>query len=155
MNERFLALVESIEPKFNQLLAMVPVRYGALPKQLPKRAIYLFSQGDDHLYVGRTNNLRNRLRGHCMPSSGHFSAVLAFRLAREETGFLKASYKRQGSRAELSDDPVFKPVFAAARIRVSQMDLRFVEEADAVRQALLEIYVATTLRTRYNDFENH
>jgi hypothetical protein len=35
------------------------------------------------------------------------------------------------------------------------MDLRFVEESDPTRQALLEIYAATILKTPYNDFENH
>jgi hypothetical protein len=35
------------------------------------------------------------------------------------------------------------------------MNLRFVEENDPVRQALLEIYVAVTLNTPYNDFDNH
>jgi hypothetical protein len=35
------------------------------------------------------------------------------------------------------------------------MDLRFVEEADPTRQALLEIYAATVLETPFNDFENH
>ena len=155
MNEQFASLMSSLQPKFAELLAMPPVKYGNLPKQLPKRAIYLFSEGDDHLYVGRTNNLRNRLRGHCAPSSSHFSAVFAFRLARETTGVLKATYKPEGSRANLAEDPVFKPVFTAARLRISQMDLRFVEVPEPVRQALLEIYVATALETRYNDFENH
>ena len=35
------------------------------------------------------------------------------------------------------------------------MDIRFVEETDAVRQALLEIYVALALETTFNDFDNH
>jgi hypothetical protein len=35
------------------------------------------------------------------------------------------------------------------------MDLRFVEESDPTRQALLEIYVAVTLKTPFNDFDNH
>jgi hypothetical protein len=35
------------------------------------------------------------------------------------------------------------------------MDIRFVEESDAVRQALLEIYVASGLQAPFNDFENH
>ena len=33
--------------------------------------------------------------------------------------------------------------------------IRFVEETDPVRQALLEIYVAAVLGTPYNDFDNH
>jgi hypothetical protein len=35
------------------------------------------------------------------------------------------------------------------------MDLRFVEESDPIRQALLEIYSARVLKTPYNDFDNH
>jgi hypothetical protein len=35
------------------------------------------------------------------------------------------------------------------------MDIRFVEEADPNRQALLEIYVTLCLEARYNDFDTH
>jgi hypothetical protein len=155
MNAKFQSLVESLEPQYLRLVEMAPVRYGALSKHLPMRAIYLFSEVNRHLYVGRTNNLRNRLRGHCSAASNHFSAVFAFRLAREATGFMKATYRTEGSRASLSADPVFGPAFARARQRVAQMDIRFVEEVDPINQALLELYTATTLETQYNDFENH
>jgi hypothetical protein len=50
---------------------------------------------------------------------------------------------------------VFGPAFIRAKARLAELDLRFVEEADPVRQALLEIYVAVVLETPYNDFENH
>ena len=155
MNTKFREFVEALEPKFQQLVDLTPVKYGALPQDLPKRAIYLFSENGQHLYVGRTNNLRNRLRGHCSPSSRHFSAVFAFRIAREDTGFTKASYKPEGSRANLCEHPIFGPAFVEAKHRVAGMDIRYVEEADPVKQALLEIYVATSLGTPYNDFENH
>ena len=155
MNSKFQQFVETLEPKFQQLIAMVPIRYGDLPNNLPKRAIYLFSERGEHLYVGRTNNLRNRLRGHCAPGSRHFSAVFAFRIARQVTGFTKPSYAAKGSRADLCNHPVFAPAFVDAKARVSNMDIRYVEEADPIKQALLEIYVSTVLDTRYNDFENH
>ena len=35
------------------------------------------------------------------------------------------------------------------------MDVRFVAEADPIRQALLEMYVALEMKTKYNDFDNH
>lgn len=155
MDSEFRALVDSLVPQYRRLMGMQPVTYSSLPAPLPKRAIYLFSEGDEHLYVGRTNNLRGRLRGHCAPSSGHFSATFAFRIARKESGLLKATYTKEGSRAQLAADAKFSPVFARARQRIGLMQLRFVEEADSVRQALLEIYVATVLRTPFNDFENH
>ena len=35
------------------------------------------------------------------------------------------------------------------------MQVRYVEEIDPLRQALLEIYVAVVLKTPYNDFNTH
>lgn len=155
MHPDFRKFVESLEPKFQQLISMQPVQYRTLPPGLPKRGLYLFSENGKHLYVGRTNYLRQRLRGHCIPSATHFTATFAFRMAREKTGFLKAAYCTKGSRAELVNHPVFGPAFIEAKGRISGMDIRFVEETDPVSQALLEIYVATVLATPYNDFDNH
>lgn len=155
MSADFQSLLETLEPKFRTLMAMRPVRYSNLPRDIPTRGIYLFSEGDHHLYVGRTNRIRQRLAGHCRPSSTHFSATFAFRVAREETGHLKATYSQSGSRPELVKDTVFGPAFERAKARVSAMDLRLVEETEPMRQALLEIYVAVTLKTPYNDFDNH
>jgi hypothetical protein len=155
VRDDFVRLLGGLEPKFDALMAMRPVCYSSLPRGMPERGIYLFSEGDRHLYVGRTNRLRNRLAGHCRPSSSHFSATFAFRVAREETGYVKASYSQANSRPALTIDPVFGPAFTRAKVRLSGMDLRFVEETDAIRQALLEIYVAVTLKTPYNDFDNH
>jgi hypothetical protein len=99
--------------------------------------------------------MRQRLRGHCVMSAGHFSATFAFRIARKETGRTKASYAKAGSRPELLADPVFKSAFEEAKRRIARMDLRYVKEEDATRQALLEIYAATVLRTPFNDFDTH
>jgi hypothetical protein len=155
MNDAFACLVETLEPKFQSLMAMNAVRFAALPSQMPERGIYLFSEGTNHLYVGRTNGIRNRLAGHCRPSSTHFSATFAFRIARKETGLLRATYTTRGYRAELVNDPIFGPAFIAAKARLASMDLRFVNEDDPVRQALLEIYVSVMLKTPFNDFDNH
>ncbi len=145
MDQAFMRLLEALEPKYKELIAMVPVRYYALPRPIPIRGIYLFSEGANHLYVGRTNRLRHRLRGHCAPSGSHFTATFAFRIARETTGRLKATYSRLGSRAELVKDVVFASDFEKSKQRVASMDLRFIEESDPTRQALLEIYTATVL----------
>ena len=75
----FRDLVESLEPKHQALVGMAPVKYGTLPRKLPIRGIYLFSEGANHRYVGRTNRMRERLRGHCAPSASHFTATFAFR----------------------------------------------------------------------------
>ena len=155
MNENFLRLIESLEPSFQKLLTMDPPKYAELPRHLPIRGVYLFSENGQHLYVGRTNKLRQRLRGHCIASASHFTATFAFRIARNETGRLKATYKTAGSRQDLTKDPVFKQAFEKAKSRVASMEIRYVEETNPTRQALLEIYIATVLETPYNDFDTH
>lgn len=136
-------------------MEMSPVKMSALPKRLPEKCIYLFSEEEDHLYVGRTRRLRNRLRQHSIAGARHNQAVFAFRLAREQTGRLTATYSAEGSRAALLTDRDFSEAFTQAKNRVRNMDLRFVEEADPLRQALLEIYVSIVLGTKYNDFDTH
>jgi predicted GIY-YIG superfamily endonuclease len=155
MDARFRERVDSLEPQFQRLVAMTPVKYGSLPRQLPSRGVYLFSDGQSHLYVGRTNGLRQRLQNHCRPSGSHFTATFAFRMARQDTGHVKATYNKAGSREALIRDPEFARAFEAAKRRVAAFDIRYVEEADPTRQVLLEIYSATVLGTPYNDFENH
>ncbi len=43
----------------------------------------------------------------------------------------------------------------AQKTRMRAMSIRAVEEVDSNRQALLEMYVAISLATPYNDFNNH
>jgi hypothetical protein len=155
MNETFREHVESLHPSFERLMAMPPVKVCTLPKSMPTRGIYLFSEGAKHLYVGRTNRLRKRLKEHCRKSSSHNSAPFAFLLARETCGKLTASYQPNGSRAQLEKDETFGPAFIAAKSRISNMEVRYVEESDPLRQALLEMYVAIALETQHNSFENH
>jgi hypothetical protein len=85
----------------------------------------------------------------------HNQAVFAFRLARAETGNTIAAYSQAGSRSALALDPEFAGAFLRAKARIRNMELRYVEAADPLRQALLEIYVAVVLNTEHNDFETH
>jgi len=136
---------------------MRPVTIGALPKSVPLQCIYLFSEAGRHLYVGRTRrqSLRQRLRQHSSDSAQHNQAVFAFKIARETTGHTQAGYTAKDSRKALAADPEFARAFAEAKRRIRQMELRFVEETDPLRQTLLEIYVAFVLKTPYNDFDTH
>jgi hypothetical protein len=76
-------------------------------------------------------------------------------MARERTGRLEASYNKKDSREALQADPAFAAAFDEAKARIRKMDLRFVEEHDPLKQALLEIYVSIVLGTPYNDFNTH
>jgi hypothetical protein len=84
---------EGLHPKFEQLIGMAPCRAGAFPQSLPKQGVYLFSESDAHLYVGRSNKIRARWGRHCNPGATHRMATFAFKLARKTTGKLTASYK--------------------------------------------------------------
>lgn len=134
---------------------MTPVSAEQLPRSIPKQGIYLFSDGTTHLYVGRSDNIRRRIGLHCRPGSQHNQATFAFRMARKETGRHEAAYTKSGSRLQMLKDDVFGPAFIASKARIRSLDLRFVEECDPTRQALLEIYAATVLETPFNDFANH
>ena len=134
---------------------MPPVKADHLPSEIPSAGVYLISDGRHNIYVGRSNNLRRRMRRHGRPSATHRQTGLAFRMARKATGNVKASYNTKGSRADLVKDPEFQAAFTRAKERIRRMDLRYVAEPDPTRQALLEIYVAVVLDTPYNDFDTH
>jgi hypothetical protein len=83
-------------------------------------------------------------------------AAFAFKLAREMTGKMTASYKPgDGSRTGLMLNSEFRAAFDAAKARIRQMEFRFVEETDQNAQALLEIYCTLALNAKYNDFNTH
>ena len=144
-----------LHPAFERLMLMTPLSMSTLPSKLPEKCIYLLSEEENHLYVGRTRRLRRRLRQHSVVGAQHNQAVFAFKLAREVTGRLTAAYSIAGSRITLCAEPAFAAAFSQAKARVRNMNLRFVEEADPTRQALLEIYVSVVLGTKYNDFDTH
>ncbi len=156
MDPRFISAVESLHDSFERLAAMPPVSYERLPQDMPVQGVYLFSEEGRHLYVGRSNRIRKRLGEQCRPSSQHNQAVFAFRIAREVTGRLVPAYVPSAeSRANLPSDRAFGEAFVAAKARVRAMGIRFVEETDQARQALLELYCAITLGCPYNDFNTH
>jgi hypothetical protein len=156
VDTKFAVLVEHLAPKLARLRAAAPLRYGALPRNMPKSGVYLFTESGRHLYVGRSNDLRGRYGRHCRPGATHRQAALAFLLAREATGRTVAAYRAGAdSRAGLMLSPAFAAAFEAAKERIRAMEYRYIEEENQNRQALLEIYCAVVLETPYNDFATH
>jgi predicted GIY-YIG superfamily endonuclease len=151
--DRFDDVVESVRAKFAALVASPKYSIKLLPTDIPKAGIYLFSEDGKSLYVGRTNKLRRRLQQHTRDN--HNQATFGFLLARIETGKLNASYRPEGSRTALLLEPGFRSAFDAARRRITEMDVQFVEELDAVRQTVLEVFVALETKAKFNDFNNH
>jgi predicted GIY-YIG superfamily endonuclease len=155
MNPIFAEIVESFESKLEALKASNGCAPLEVSKTAPKAGIYVLFDGDLPLYVGRSNRLQKRLSNHCRAKATHRMAAFAFRLAREQTGYIKATYTKAGSRKDLMNDPRFVRAFDDAKARIQSMRVRYVEESRPTHQALLEIYVAVALQTKYNDFDTH
>jgi predicted GIY-YIG superfamily endonuclease len=66
---------------------------------MPQAGVYLLSEGERYLYVGRSDSMPKRLRNHSRGT--HRQAAFAFKLAREATGFTNPTYQQAGSRDDL------------------------------------------------------
>ena len=152
MDRKFKVLIEGLHQKHEELLRMSPVTVDTAPKDTPKGGVYLFSEGSQNLYTGRTKRLiRDRLKDHVSTAD---DCPFAWHIAREKTG-KKATYKIEGSRKELLKDPEFQAEYENSKSRIRKMDVRYVGESDPLRQALLEIYIAVVSEAKYNDFDTH
>lgn len=152
MDAKFAGLVDSLHPNLEGMLRQAPYKRGDL---LPLEGIYLFTEAGRPLYVGRSRNIRRRYAHHTNPGSRTNQAVFAMLLAREKLGLVADYRPGPTTRANLMSDPGFIETFSKAKERIAQMEFRAVEEADPVRQALLEIYCSVVLETPYNDFRTH
>lgn len=95
MNPHFAEVVESLHPSFEKLLEQGAVTTTTLPRGMPASGVYLFTEHGRHLYVGRSNRLRSRIRRHGAEQTKHNVAAFAFRIARMATGKVRASYKTE------------------------------------------------------------
>jgi predicted GIY-YIG superfamily endonuclease len=162
MHEKFRATIETLVPAYDRLVAMEPIRGSLFPRvDLPAdkrlRGVYLMTEGKQHLYVGRSNDIAGRFYAHRRKSSGDGVAPFAFRLACLSSGRTGISYIRghEDTREEKMKNEVFLKHFANAKARICEMDFRYVIEADPVNQAILEVYCAVALETPHNTFDNH
>lgn len=150
MNPVFEEFVKSLEKKYQELINSKSLMIDEIPK---KPGIYLFSENNKPLYVGRTKNLRRRRKDHTNPI--FTQAPFAFRLAREKTGNIKATYKTKGSREDLMSKKSFQKAYKDSMQRIGRMKFQCIVETDPIMQTLLEVYVAVVLDTPYNDFDTH
>ena len=144
----------ALETKLALLLACAPLSESDLRDFDEVPGIYLFSEGDRHLYAGRTNNLKSRIQTHRRAGSKRNQAAFAYALAKAELGVAAVPYtKRHPEHPENLNG--FEAAFCRAKDRVRSMRVRVVREDDPIGQALLEIYVHLRLATPFNNFDNH
>lgn len=156
MNQEFKDLMDTLHPSLEKLLQMTPSKGRLPPIDMPKQGIYIFSDNGEPLYIGRSNNMRQRFSQHTNLGSQHNQAVFAFKIARKVTGNIDPAYSTgEGSRSSLAEDPEFKKEFLKAKKRVRNMEYRYIEVTDQKEQTLLEFYCAIALKCEYNDFDTH
>jgi hypothetical protein len=153
MHEEFKKFIDGLDEQLRQLLHMVPLTLEQPIRNSPKGGVYLFTENGVHLYVGRTKrHFSDRLKGHINTAT---DCPFAFRIARKETGFTESSYSGDGTRKKLLANAHFVSAYEAAKNRIKKMEIRWIQESDPTRQALLEIYVSVVLKTPFNDFDTH
>jgi len=160
--------VESHQPGiavFDHLVAELPGLLGRLldapaakvadHEAIPEEpGIYLFSELDQPIYVGQTRKLRRRLKNHTNPLGKNNQATFAFLVAKEEAE--EAGVDIGQYRAQLEADQEFTVHFQAAKLRVSEMDVRYIGLPGPIERSIFEIYAALALDTLvFNSFETH
>jgi hypothetical protein len=151
MDPKFYSVVERLPPLLEELQdSSVKSRL----ENFPTRGVYIFYENERPIYVGRSNRMKSRILEHSRPSSGHFSATFAFKMAMKAAEKIGIDMTR--TRAELLADAQFEPLFLEAIERVSKMSVRAIEIDDQVIQTLFEVYAILALDTiEYNDFHTH
>ena len=157
MPTSFEEVVVQLEPLLDELQGG-PVYHGRTLREMPEKGVYVFYEDGGPVYVGRVGSnskqtVRQRIRQHTIPSSGHNQATFAFRLLQEDLG-LPVGHESDMTRSEFAEK--YGAEFSEQKQRVRNMEVRVVEITDSVVQAVFEIYAALTLgTTRYNRFDTH
>ena len=162
---RFELLLEQLQ-KCRPIRMETRLERNALRKEVEKqvrsgKGIYVFYEGEKPLYVGRTDQMADRLLNHTRKPNAHApsSATFAFILAKYE--FKKAYsvrhdlFSKELAR-ELNDHRTEKiELWKEAVERVKRMSVRLVEVIHPHEQAVFEVYFHEKLATPFNSFVNH
>jgi predicted GIY-YIG superfamily endonuclease len=152
LNETFAKHASHMPALFASLIEAGPKPVGASGHPTAPGIYLLVDAAGKIRHVGRTRNLRQRLRAHRTPN--HNSASFAFRLARRELG-IAASYTKANSRAALQADETFGACFRRHVAAVSNMTVRFLPVPDPIDQYLLELYAVLELGMPADEFDTH
>lgn len=152
---RFREVEQQLPGLLDELLACDSHQRGVRPAVPRCAGVYLFSEGGEHRYVGRTRSCNQRHGNHTQPKARQNSAPFAFNIARRAAR--EAGLDLVGTRAEIAAHPGFEEYFTAAKARVRAMEFRFVLISDPVVSTIFEVYAALALKTEgdFNLFETH
>jgi len=155
MNERFKKLADRMPLRLQSLLEQPLISIDDIGiTQVPQKGVYVFFEDNKPIYVGRSNRLKKRIKEHSQISSDHYSATLAFRIAKQNTSTLQKK-ERKLTNQQLMSNSDFVEKFKAAKDRIARTKARFIEIEDQIEQAMFEIYASLALKTELNDFSTH
>ncbi len=138
----------------------------ALRKEIKRRVpsdkgIYVLNEDDNALYVGRTDQMADRVLGHGQKPGSHKQSKATFALILAKEHFKKLHptqhdlFSKELAR-KLNENPSQKiELWQEAVERVKKMQVRVVEVEHPHQQAVFEVYVHEKLKTPYNSFANH
>ena len=147
---KFEEVVEKLPGYFDKLIGSEPVRcQEQWTGKVPDCGIYVFFECDEPFYVGRSNKLGERIKGHGALSGTQYGATFAFKLLKDKVGGKACEGK---TRKEIQDE--YKALFQKERERVRKMDVRVVGITNQVEQTLFETYAILRSGTtpKYNEF---
>ncbi|TGM04823.1 endonuclease [Leptospira barantonii] len=108
---------------------------------------YVFSEGEEHKYVGISRNVVLRLRQH-LKGKNFTHSSLAFKITKKKMN-LGLTNKESMRNEE------FLKEFRNVQKRISTWGLSVIEISDPVELYLFEVYASLKLNTVYNNFETH
>ena len=82
MNNAFQGAIGNLKPLMDKLKGSEEHEWSDY-RLAPEKGVYVFYKNGDPIYVGRSNNVRERIRKHGADSSDRHSATFAFKLLRE------------------------------------------------------------------------
>ena len=150
MDPRFAA---RLAPKLKKLLAMKPLA-------LWRVATRYAGKGHLPIFQGKETSLHWPLQCAAktvlpaFPIEIRCDVCLSAGPQSNRTAYARLQ-KGVDSREGLLSDPAFAKAIRTAKLQMREMDYRYVEETDQVRQTLLEVYCAVVLQTPFSDFGTH
>ena len=128
------------------------------------RGIYVFFEDRQPKYVGRTDSMVKRIKGHRSMREGHlpsnsatFARILAKDAFRRAHDRWEDLFSLQLTRVFNNQDenPQREMFLEQAIQRVQNMQVKIVQVTHPHDQTVFEVYVHEMLGTPYNSFRNH
>ncbi len=149
---KFTRAISTLQAQTEILVSQQPRYFGDYSDRGPQQGVYLFSEGDDHLFVGRTSRLYQRLLNHCRGSAHSNRSSLKLSVMLADAKFA-APASRKTSWGDIVKDQAFGEAFDKAKTRINKMQIRFIEENDSLSRYLLEAYCALAVEARYSEVD--